>query len=514
VINPDFTLRLQNLEKRVKEDYLRFWQVHAPHYTDHGETHCEAVEINLNELIPDDVKETMNEYEVFLLLSSVLLHDIGLMCANATGEKIGDIRSKHHERSREFISKNLADLLNFHERLIIGEISYSHRDFILLEKIDDIKIIRHSKLGDIKIRVGFLSSLLRFADACDMCHTRTSEELTGLSKLSEESAFYHNLHERVSGIDFNQQNKSIALSINIGSSKERAICERFIVEKLKKCFNTVRDVFIRNNIFYVDIIAKYSIQDFLVPLSVPASLQRTRELVPFEIDRSELESRAREAYLEDDHPKTIKLLEKVIKDKPTDLFYLQLLAQSSSRAGNLKKASEYFDQIIKLNPDNSSYWSGAGHFFGEIELDTEKSFKCLKKAYELNPRDIHPTLNFAEALNTTGEYVKAYRLATKIWRKTKEVEHLRHAQIIRICSLFFQSKREEGLKEIHRFLNFCRGLPEPIKESWIYNKIRKYIQDNLSETKDKELLTTFLDFVEDKVTIDNFEKMISEKEDN
>lgn len=513
IVNPDFRLRLQNLENRIKEDYLRFWQAHAPHYTDHGETHCKAVEINLNELIPDSVKETMNEYEAFLLLSSVILHDIGMMCSVKKGEKTEDIRSKHHERSREFISKNLTNLLNFHERLIVGEISYAHRDFVQLQQIDDSKTIRHSKLGDTNIRVRFLAGLLRFSDACDMCHTRTSEEFTGISKLSEESAFYHNLHERVSGINFDQQNKSIGLSINITDDREKVICDQFIVNKLKKCFNTVRDIFIRNNIFYVDIIPCYSYQDFLTPLSVPSSIQRKRELRPFDMSISRLESRARSYYLKKDYQKSIKLLEKILKGQPNNLFALSLLAQSLSNVGDLKKASECFEKIIELHPEDTSYWSNAGHFFGEVKLDFEKSLKCLERAYELNPKNFTDILNYAEALNTVGKYDEAYQLSTRCWKEANETHHLWHAQIIRICSLFLQSRREEGLKEVHRFINFYKGLPKSPESSWVYNKIRKYIEDTLSET-DKKFLSALLDFVEEKIAVDDFEKAFFEKDNN
>lgn len=509
--NPDFKLRLQSLDKRIREDYLKFWQAHAPHYTDHGETHCEAVEINLNELIPNSVKEHMNEYEIFLLLSSVLIHDIGMMCAAKAGERTEDVRSKHHERSQEFISKNLTDLLNSHERLIIGEISYAHVDSVPIERIDHTKIIRHRKLGDTKIRVRFLASLLRFGDACDICHTRTSEEFVGLSKLPEESDFHHSLHERVSGIIFDQQNKTIGLSINIGSNKEEAICSRFIVDKLKKCFKTVRDTLFRNNIFYVDIVPTYSQQKFLVPLSVPSSMKRVQGLVPFEIGISKLESRVRAAYLKKDYQNTVKLSNEILKKKPNDVVYLYLLAESLSQVGDLKKASENFEKVIEANPKNSLLWGSCGHFFGEINLDFKKSFTCMKKAYEIDPKDVVIILNYAEALNTIGEYDEAYQLSTKCWKETNEVNRKCNAQIIRIVSLFLKAQKEEGLREIQRLLNFLKGLPEIPQINWVYNKIRKYLLDTLADTSDKKLLSALFDLVKKKIALDDFEKIFSEE---
>jgi len=509
--NPDLNLRLQNLDNRIREDYLKFWQAHAPHYTDHSETHCEAVEINLNELIPNNVKERMNEYEIFLLLSSVLLHDIGMMCAVKAGEKTEDVRSKHHERSQEFISKNLTDLLNSHERLIIGEISYAHVDSVPIERIDHTKIIRHRKLGDTKIRVRFLASLLRFGDACDICHTRTSEEFVGLSKLPEESAFHHSLHERVSGISFDQQNKSIELSINIESKDEETICSRFIVDKLKKCFKTVRDTFLRNNIFYVDITPSFSYQKFLVRLNVPSSMQRKRGLIPSEIGTSKLESRATAAFAKGDYQNVIKLSNEILKKKPNETFSRYLLARSLSQVGDLKRASENFEKIIKANPKNSALWNSCGHFFGEINLDFEKSFECMKKAYEIRPNDPLIALNYAEALNTMGKYDKAYQLSTKHWKETNKVDFKCYAQIIRIVSLFLEAQKEEGLKEIQRLILFLKGLPEIPQMDWIYNKISKYLQDTLLDVGEKKLLSALFDLVKKKITLNDFEKIFSEE---
>lgn len=512
IVEPDLKLRLLNLENRIRQDYLRFWQIHAPHYTDHGENHCKAVEINLDELIPDEVKETMNEYEIFLLLSSVKLHDIGMMCAVKKDEKTEEVRLDHHQRSREFISKNLTDLLNFHERLIIGEISYAHADSVPIGTIDETKTIRHANLGDINIRVRFLASLLRFGDACDLCHTRTSEEYVDISKISEESAFYHNLHERVSGINFNQKNKSIELSINIKSQEEEKIVTEFIVDKLKKTLDTVRDIFIKNNVFYVDILPKYSIQEMLAPITVPSSIPQRKKPVSFEMELQKLESNARELYLRKDYKKSLNVFEKIVKDKPNDILSLNLTAQAYSQEGNNRKASEYFNKMIRLDPKDPLYWSNAGHFFGEIKLSMRKSYKCLKKAYELDSIPILNTLNYAEALITIGKYNKAYILSTKCWKEAKEIKWVRSAQILRIISLFLKPAREDALIEIRRLVNLYRGLPEIPEPTWVYSKIRKYIRDNISQKHDKEVLLALLDLTDKKISIDDFDKKFERAE--
>ena len=61
IVTQDFNNRLKCLNDKIKDNF-RFWQAHSPHFTDHGETHCEALERNLDELIPENVKSTFNEY--------------------------------------------------------------------------------------------------------------------------------------------------------------------------------------------------------------------------------------------------------------------------------------------------------------------------------------------------------------------------------------------------------------------------------------------------------------------
>ena len=94
LVNADLNNRLSSVEEKLK-GLLQFWQVHSPHYTSHGKDHCEAVERNLEEMIPYQNKVKFNEYEIFLLLCGVFLHDIGIMYANTTDEEKEEIRSSH-----------------------------------------------------------------------------------------------------------------------------------------------------------------------------------------------------------------------------------------------------------------------------------------------------------------------------------------------------------------------------------------------------------------------------------
>ena len=59
VVNDILNRKLQGIEEYVNKELLRFWQVHAPHYTDHGIAHCENIISILERMIPADVKEIL-----------------------------------------------------------------------------------------------------------------------------------------------------------------------------------------------------------------------------------------------------------------------------------------------------------------------------------------------------------------------------------------------------------------------------------------------------------------------
>ena len=113
----DLIKRLEKIEQVMKEDYLPAWQIHFPHYTDHGASHCESVESKLNEFIPDSIKDELNEYEIFFLLCAVWLHDVGM----TSFEKCEDTtREKHHELGRTLIRNDEIKgiHLNEHEKAV------------------------------------------------------------------------------------------------------------------------------------------------------------------------------------------------------------------------------------------------------------------------------------------------------------------------------------------------------------------------------------------------------------
>ena len=67
--DPELYGRLLNIEKKA-EGLLTYTAGKFPYYTPHDfVTHSRNVEENLNWIIDDDVKQTLNPYEIFFLIS-------------------------------------------------------------------------------------------------------------------------------------------------------------------------------------------------------------------------------------------------------------------------------------------------------------------------------------------------------------------------------------------------------------------------------------------------------------
>jgi tetratricopeptide (TPR) repeat protein len=488
--------------------------VHSPHYTDHGETHCKTVEKNLDELIPDDIKSELNEYEIFLLLSSVYLHDVGIMCATTSVEENEEIRRNHHKRSEQFIIDNMKDLLNGPERDAVGKISLAHRDEVSLDDIMMERTIRHSLLGNKKVRVRFLAALLRLADSCDLCHTRTTEDIVSLGKLSKEASFHHALHERVSGISFDTEEKTIFVDLSIASDGEKAICQKYLINKLQESLNSVKDHLVKNGIVYVEVVPRFTKTATLsTKLSVPKKMEEAiGSIVTAKIPISKaykMFNKADALYNKKEYERSLKYIEKALKIAPSDPFAWLRKGRSQAELGKLKEASRSYDNAARFGSEDLFFNLNAGHFFGEIMLDYEKSLSFFKKAYEQDPRNQSAALDYAEALITVDKAQEAYNLATRVWNTTTNIVTRFYSWTIRVISLFFLGE-QKALTELEGFFYYYKStslLRE--KNEWVYNKIRKYINQSSLDNNVKGLLNAVLDLIEGKIPTSEFEQRLN-----
>jgi len=244
---PTFIKKLEGVKNYVKKNLLRFWQIHAPHFVDHGESHCENIEALLFRITPANVREKMSESEIFLLLCGVWLHDIGML-SKQKNETDKQVRETHHERSRNLIRRELPEIdLTEDERYIVGEIAFFHRR---IEDINLAKDIYETQVGSslLKVRVRFLCALLRLADGCEIAHSRSSRKLMSITSVDEEAKFHHETHLHVSAVDFDPVSKEIIVYVRVKHQEDALKLSALLKGNIEKELFSVKDVLLENGI--------------------------------------------------------------------------------------------------------------------------------------------------------------------------------------------------------------------------------------------------------------------------
>ena len=192
--DPALHARLSHIET-ISRALLCYTQGKFPYYTPHDFSHSLTVEENLNWIIPDDIKNSMNNFELFFLIVSAWLHDWGMI--GDASEDPKEIRDIHHIRTEEFF-ESLYDKvgLSINEARIIGKISKGHRKINLYSPEYNNTSFSSGKI----IRVRFLSALLRLADEVDITFSRTPEIIYYSINPTDKAEEEFRKHLSISGV--------------------------------------------------------------------------------------------------------------------------------------------------------------------------------------------------------------------------------------------------------------------------------------------------------------------------
>jgi len=243
VENRDASLygRLIDIRKKA-EPLLSYTQGKFPYYTPHDFSHSNAVEENLNWLIPDNVKQKMHIFEIFFLIVAAWLHDWGMV--GKPEENAESIRETHHIRTE----KNFEELhdklhLSEHEARIIGRICKGHRRVDLRSNEYDDIVFGQS----VKIRCRFLAALLRIADECDITHNRTPEVIYYSIHPKEKAEEEFKKHLSIGGIgQLSEMHKIYIFAIATDPKGARTLRE--VAQKIQNELDGVKAILAENEV--------------------------------------------------------------------------------------------------------------------------------------------------------------------------------------------------------------------------------------------------------------------------
>lgn len=156
---------------------------HIIFLNDHGPAHIEKVIERAFSILNSSSLEP-TEFETFILLCAIQIHDIGNVLGRVSHErKLNDIFDEH--------SKDL--IIDSPEKRVIKSIAMAHGGKTREGNKDTISKLRTSEvIFDTTIRTRFLAAVLRFADELADDSSRANRSALDLGVIGVDSEIYHN----------------------------------------------------------------------------------------------------------------------------------------------------------------------------------------------------------------------------------------------------------------------------------------------------------------------------------
>jgi len=222
-----------------------------PWFTDHGPDHSEEIIILLDQILkPLQSKTTfLNKHELFVLLASAYLHDIGMQFLKLEGisiEKLtekeyNEVRKKHAELSSTIILKKVVPNLgrdDFHLPDINDEyiapialVCKAHSTEFFDEVIAQLKVDRYTPKGR-PFRGKLLAALLLIADELDLQGKRINFKDTAKFDLSVHSQVHWYKHHYIDYVELTENVVKITLRYPSNSEEYRPLITKLIETKL------------------------------------------------------------------------------------------------------------------------------------------------------------------------------------------------------------------------------------------------------------------------------------------
>jgi len=218
------------------------------YYTDHSVNHSERVIEKLSKLTNDLMDSSISSTEVYVLLASAYLHDIGMQDERFKGCDLDQIRIHHHELTRKIITNRSFDQSS--EKIPLGlelvpaEIVHTIACVAEAHRQTNLRENRYREFvyGDQKIRPRLLAALLRLADELDIDCRRVHMQQLSLMDISAESELHWCLCYYVSGVRIQNGLITVHYQFPKECNDYKEIIEPLVRGNIQEEFSTLRTV--------------------------------------------------------------------------------------------------------------------------------------------------------------------------------------------------------------------------------------------------------------------------------
>ena len=173
--------------------------------TDHGPQHIEAVIARASDLTRAENCKLSN-YEVFLLLAAIHLHDVG----NIHG------RDRHQYTVQNVVAwLGSAVSRDAIERRTIMQVAAAHTSGTSADKDTIGKLLPKTHILNSEVRPRLLAAILRFADELADERRRASRYLLATGQLPEGAEVYHALSDALHSVVIDHESREVELHFDI-----------------------------------------------------------------------------------------------------------------------------------------------------------------------------------------------------------------------------------------------------------------------------------------------------------
>ena len=234
-------------------------------FTKHDGSHSQEIIHLLGHILSplEDTPQILNEHELFILLASAYLHDIGMQNLKVnnisidklTSEEYELIRKRHAEESYDIILKRFNKPMerdDFHLPVIdddyvpiIARVSKGHATDFFEESIEYFQQNPAKPLNR-TVRAELLTSLLMIADELDLQSKRAVFFETAKFNLSDYSAVHWYKHHYVASVEVDKGTVCLTLQFPEDANEYEGLIKELIESKLKTQIEKVNPILIES----------------------------------------------------------------------------------------------------------------------------------------------------------------------------------------------------------------------------------------------------------------------------